>query len=119
VLLGASTAFVAVADGRFAFTVLLFVSGFFCAPTITATIDDLSRAVPAAVRGEAMGWHGSALTFGSAAGAPLVGWAIDHHGWQGGFELAGLLGIGIAVAGLAVQAVRRGSDPAQDQLERT
>lgn len=110
VLLGASTACVAVADGRLGFTVLLFVSGFFCAPTITATIDDLTRAVPAAVRGEAMGWHGSALTFGSAAGAPLVGWAIDHHGWQGGFELAGLLGIGIAAAGLAVQAVRRGQD---------
>lgn len=110
VLLGVSTACVAAADGRLGFTVLLFVSGFFCAPTITATIDDLTRAVPAAVRGEAMGWHGSALTFGSAAGAPLVGWAIDHRGWQGGFELAGLLGIGIAAAGLAVQALRRGQD---------
>jgi MFS family permease len=58
-----------------------------------------------------MGWHGSALTLGSAAGAPLVGLAIDHGGWQGGFELAGVLGLAIAVAGLGVQAVRgRGPD---------
>jgi MFS family permease len=110
-LLAGSTTLVALAEGRAMFTALLFVSGFFCAPTITATIDDLSRIVPARVRGEAMGWHGSALTLGSAAGAPLVGLAIDHGGWQGGFELAGVLGLAIAVAGLGVQAVRgRGPD---------
>ncbi|MBO9520438.1 MAG: MFS transporter [Nocardioidaceae bacterium] len=107
VLLAASTALVAVTDDRATFTVLLFVSGLFCAPTITATIDDLSRAVPASVRGEAMGWHGSALTLGGAAGAPVVGWAIDHGGWQGGFELAGFLGLAMAVAGLLVQSLRR------------
>lgn len=107
ILLAASTALVAVSDGRLMFAALLFVSGFFCAPTITATIDDLSRSVPAAVRGEAMGWHGSALTLGSAAGAPVVGWAIDRGGWQGGFELAGFLGLAIAVIGLAVQALHR------------
>lgn len=107
VLLAGSTALVAVAEGRLAFTVLLFVSGLFCAPTITATLDDLSRAVPARVRGEAMGWHGSALTLGGAVGAPAVGWAIDHHGWQGSFELAGFLGLGMALAGLVVQSLRR------------
>jgi hypothetical protein len=41
-------------EGRIAFTALLFVSGFYCAPTITDTIDDLTRTVPARVRGEAM-----------------------------------------------------------------
>jgi MFS family permease len=107
VVLAASTMLVAVADGRLAFTALLFVSGVFCAPTITATVDDLSRAVPAAVRGEAMGWHGSALTLGGAVGAPLVGLGIDHGGWQGGFELAGFVGLAMALVGLAVQAVRR------------
>lgn len=107
VLLAASTALVAVTDDRLTFTVLLFVSGVFCAPTITATVADLTRAVPARVRGEAMGWHGSALTLGGAAGAPLVGWAIDHGGWHGGFELAGFLGLGMAVAGLLVQSLRR------------
>jgi MFS family permease len=107
VLLGVSTTLVGMAEGRLAFVALLFVSGLFCAPTITATIDDLTRIVPASVRGEAMGWHGSALTLGGAAGAPLVGWAIDHRGWDGGFELAGVLGIAIAMLGLTVQAVRR------------
>jgi MFS family permease len=63
--------------------------------------------VPAAVRGEAMGWHGSALTLGGAVGAPLVGWGIDHGGWQGGFELAGFVGLGMALVGLAIQALRR------------
>jgi MFS family permease len=107
VLLGGSTILVSVTDGRAAFTVLLFLSGLFCAPTITATIDDLSRAVPDSVRGEAMGWHGSALTLGGAVGAPVVGWAIDQHGWQGGFELAGTLGVTIALLGLTVQGLHR------------
>jgi MFS family permease len=107
VVLAASTPVVALADGRLGCTALLFVSGVFCAPTITATVDDLSRAVPAAVRGEAMGWHGSALTLGGAVGAPLVGWGIDHGGWQGGFELAGFVGLGMALVGLAIQALRR------------
>jgi len=112
VLLGVSTTLVGMAEGRLEFVALLFVSGLFCAPTITATIDDLTRIVPASVRGEAMGWHGSALTLGGAAGAPLVGWAIDQRGWDGGFELAGVLGIAIAMLGLAVQALRRrGAEP--------
>jgi MFS family permease len=110
VMLGASTVLVSVAGGPILFTTLLFVSGVFCAPTITATIDELSRVVPASVRGEAMGWHGSALTLGGAAGAPLVGWAIDHGGWQGGFELAGLVGLVMAVVGFGVLALR-GRDP--------
>ena len=120
VLLAASTALVALAEGPVMFAALLFVSGVFCAPTITATIDDLTRSVPAAVRGEAMGWHGSALMLGSAAGAPAVGWAIDHGGWQNGFELAGFLGLGIAVVGLAVQGFhRRRTDGATVELDPT
>lgn len=106
VLLGASTTGVALAESRLVFTALLFVSGLFCAPTITATVDELTRLVPAVVRGEAMGWHGSALTLGGAAGAPLIGWAIDQHGWHGGFELAGALGLVLAAGGLAVMTVR-------------
>jgi predicted MFS family arabinose efflux permease len=113
ILLAGSTTLVSLGDGRLTFAALLLVSGFFCAPTITATIDELTRMVPAAVRGEAMGWHGSALTLGSAAGAPLIGLAIDHGGWQGGFELAGSLGLAIALVGLMVQALhRRGAGPA-------
>jgi len=113
--LAASTALVALAPDRGWFVVLLFVSGFFCAPTITATVDDLSRLVPAGVRGEAMGWHGSALTLGSAAGAPLVGVGIDHGGWAWGFALAGLGGLAIALVGLAVRG-RRGAEAERTQL---
>jgi predicted MFS family arabinose efflux permease len=106
VLLAASTSVVAVTDDRATFTLMLLVSGFFCAPTITATVDDLTRAVPASVRGEAMGWHGSALTFGGAVGAPLVGTAIDAGRWPAGFWVAGLVGLAMALLGIAVQVVR-------------
>lgn len=86
--------------------VLLFVSGLFCAPTLTATVDSLSRVVPERVRGEALGWHGSALTAGSAAGAPLAGVAIDHSGWHGGFVLPGIIGLAIAAGLFVVTALR-------------
>jgi MFS family permease len=86
VLLGVATSGVALAESRLVFTALLFVSGLFCAPTMTATIDELTRLVPAVVRGEAMGWHG-------------------------GFELAGALGIVLAAVGLAVIALRGSRGP--------
>jgi predicted MFS family arabinose efflux permease len=106
--LAGTTALVALAPdrSRFWFAVLLTVSGLFCAPTITATVDDLSRGVPASVRGEAMGWHGSALTFGSALGAPIIGLGLDHGGWAWGFGLAGVAGLLIALPGLFLS--RRG-----------
>lgn len=111
VALAASTAVVALAPGEAWFALLLFVSGAFCAPTITATVDALSRSVPASVRGEAMGWHGSALTLGSALGAPVIGFALDRGGWAWGFALAGIVGLAIALPGLALQ--RRGSSAVQ------
>jgi MFS family permease len=90
---------------------LLFVTGLFCAPTITATVDALSRVVPERVRGEALGWHGSAMTAGSAIGAPVAGVAIDQVGWHGGFVLPGLLGLAAALGGLAVMRQRTGTQP--------
>ena len=60
-----------------------FLAGLLCAPTITASVDQASRLVPAAVRGEAMGWHGSFLTTGGALGAPIAGVAIDRGGAAG------------------------------------
>ena len=116
VLLGASTLLVSLAHGPLVFTALLFVSGVFCAPTITATVDELSRVVPASVRGEAMGWHGSSLTVGIALGAPLAGSAIDARGAWAGFAVVGIVGAVLAVAGLAAQSVltRRSARPALD-----
>ena len=71
--LAATTAPVALAVGVPSFAVLITVSGFLCAPTITATVEQLSRQVPERFRGEMMGWHGSAMTAGSAVGAPIAG----------------------------------------------
>jgi MFS family permease len=79
---------------------IVAASGFFCAPLISATVDELNGRVPESVRGEAMGWHGSALTAGSSLGPPVVGMVLDAFGWQAGFVTAG--GVGLAVAALVV-----------------
>jgi MFS family permease len=86
----------AAAPGPVLLGVLLLLAGLCCAPTVTATVDVLSHAVPDSRRGEALGWHGAAMTAGAAAGAPLVGAAIDHSGWPAGFLLVGLIGLGVA-----------------------
>jgi MFS family permease len=83
---------------------LAFVAGLFCAPTITATVDQASRLVPAAARGEAMGWHGSFLTAGGTLGAPVAGLAIDGFGVGGGFVAVAMVGLVLAV--LAVPVLR-------------
>jgi predicted MFS family arabinose efflux permease len=57
---------------------LILPAGALCAPVITATAEQVARRVPERVRGEAMGWHGSALTVGTALGAPLAGFAIEQ-----------------------------------------
>ncbi|GAA2480276.1 MFS transporter [Terrabacter carboxydivorans] len=98
--LAATTAPVALAVGVPSFAVLITVSGLLCAPTITATVEQLSRQVPERFRGEMMGWHGSAMTAGSAVGAPVAGFAIDRGGWPYGFLVVSALGVLIAVAGL-------------------
>ena len=64
----------ALAPSVWPLAVLAFVAGLLCAPTITATVDQVSQVVPEAARGEAMGWHGSFMTAGigarSARGRP-------------------------------------------------
>jgi MFS family permease len=96
------------ADDPVTLAALLILAGVCCAPTITATVDALSRAVPDRVRGEAMGWHSSALTAGSAAGAPLAGIAIDRSGWQGGLWLPAAIGLVVAAVGLTATRRRPG-----------
>jgi MFS family permease len=78
-------------------------AGALCAPVITATAEEVTRRVPERVRGEAMGWHGSAMTVGIALGAPLAGSAIDATGPWAGFAGVGVVGAVLAVGGLAVQ----------------
>ncbi len=81
---------------------LALLAGLLCAPTITATVDEMARIVPAQVRGEAMGWHNSFLTAGGAIGAPLAGWAVDQYGPGAGFLAVAVVGGLVAVVAFAV-----------------
>jgi MFS family permease len=105
--LSVATAPMALAAGAPSLAVLAFVAGLLCAPTITATVDQVSRVVPASARGEAMGWHGSFMTAGMALGAPAAGVAIDLWGWGAGFALVALIGLVVASAGAGATRVWR------------
>lgn len=83
----------------------LIPTNLMCAPTLSSTADRISRVTPAAVRGEAMGLHSSALTLGGALGSPVVGTVVDHWNALGGFAAAGLGGVLIGV--LALPFARR------------
>jgi len=90
---------IALAPSVWPFAALAFVAGLLCAPTITATVDQVSRVVPVAAMGAAMGWHGSFMTAGSALGAPIAGLAIDQWGWRGGFVSVSMVGLVVALVG--------------------
>jgi len=98
-------------------------AGLLCAPSMTASIDQVSRIVPEAGRGEAIGWHAAFMTAGTAVGNSLGGVAIDAGGAGAGFGLSALLGVGFGVglgALLARRVVlfRRGCGSAQSMTER-
>lgn len=112
--LAAVTLPMAFASNAWTLTLLSLVAGLLCAPTITATIDQLSRRVPDTARGEALGWHGSAMTVGSGLGAPLAGVAIDWRGYGGGLVVVSLVGFVVAVLGTTLSARRLGA-PARPQ----
>jgi MFS family permease len=84
---------------------VLAPTSLMCAPTLSSTTDLVSRAAPAAVRGEAMGMQSSALTLGMALGAPVIGTVVDHWGPAGGFAAAGVGGI--LVAAVVLPLTRR------------
>jgi len=107
--LSVATIPLALAPSVWPLAALGFVAGLLCAPTITATVDQLSRVVPDAARGEAIGWHGSAMTAGSALGAPVAGLAIDHWGWGAGFVSVSLVGLAVAIVGAGASRTYRRS----------
>lgn len=90
----------AAADSLAVLAPTAFLAGLLCAPTITATVDQVTQLVPASVRGEAIGWHGSFLTAGGALGAPFAGVAIDRWGAAGGFLAVAAVGAAVALVGL-------------------
>ncbi|MDG4817730.1 MFS transporter [Micromonospora sp. WMMD956] len=100
----------------------LVPAGMLCAPTLAATADTVSRLVPAEVRGEAMGLHGSAVTVGIALGAPLAGAVIDASAPPWGFVVTGAIGLLVAAAVLPAELRRRTTStpvdlaPASDPL---
>ncbi|MBO1768099.1 MFS transporter [Allobranchiibius sp. GilTou38] len=106
--LAVTTAPMALATSPWMLAGLSLLAGIFCAPTITSTVDAISRAVPPSARGEAMGWHGSSMTAGAAFGAPIGGIAIDHFGFGGGFVSVSILGVLIALLAAAGARPRSG-----------
>jgi MFS family permease len=96
--------------------IALVAAGFLCAPSVAATVGDVTPLVPEDARGEAMGWHSTAATIGVAAGAPLAGLAIDHAAAGWGFAAAGAAGLLLAVTALGVARVSR---PAAARAEVT
>jgi MFS family permease len=90
--------------------------GALCAPSVSSTVADVSRLVPESRRGEALGWHSTAGTFGVAIGAPLAGFAIDHFGPGWGFAAAGAAGLLLALVALLLARVA-GSPRAADRAE--
>ncbi|GMA85385.1 MFS transporter [Angustibacter aerolatus] len=106
--LGALTAPVGLAPDGWWLVLTVVPAGLLCAPVMTATSEAITALVPERARGEAMGWHGSALTTGVALGAPLAGVAIDRTGAWAGFGVVGVAGVLLALLGLLVVRIRRG-----------
>lgn len=106
-VLGLLTAPIALSQTFGTLAVTSFLAGLALAPIVTATSEALAQRVPEAVRGEAMGWHGSALTTGAAVGSPLIGAIIDLAGPAEGILAASGLAVLLALVGFAMRAVRR------------
>ncbi|WP_433523202.1 MFS transporter [Nocardia pseudovaccinii] len=106
--LGAVTIPMCFAVGPVSLGVTGLVAGALCAPTLVASVDQLSRIVPEGGRGEAIGWHGAAMTLGNGIGSSLCGVAIDAGGFPAGFAAAAALGLGLGIGLLLlVKVVRR------------
>ena len=105
--LGITTVPLAFAHHPALIAVLLVLTGLFCAPSLASSVDELSAIVPASARGQVMGWHGSAATAGNAMAPPLVGWAMDSHGWAWGYVVTGMMGVVAALVLMSAVMARR------------
>lgn len=113
--MGVLTIPVGLAGGDWRWLLLaLLPSGVLCAPALSSSIETVSRRVPAAARGEAMGLHGTALLIGGAAAAPIAGAIIDGPGPGWAFAAAGL--VCVLLVGAAVPFWRRTGSPAEEPV---
>jgi MFS family permease len=103
--LGALTIPVGLAGDWWVLMLVLVPAAAMCAPTVAATAEEVARLAPPAVRGVATGLQSSAFTLGAAAGAPAVGFMVDHASPAWGFAVAGVGGL--VVAGVAALLSRR------------
>src|SRR5690606_38194954 len=93
-LMGALTVPVGLVSGGWWWLVLaLLPSGMLCAPSLSSTVESITRWVPAGARGEAMGLYGTALLIGGAASAPIPGQVIDLYGPSWAFAVAGAVAV--------------------------
>lgn len=86
---------------------LMALPGLVCAPLLSSASEKLADIVDEERRGEAMGWYGSAMTAGSAIGAPGAGIFIDTLGPGHGFMAVGIAGVVLALFAIAANKVRR------------
>ncbi|WP_336923750.1 MFS transporter [Aquipuribacter sp. SD81] len=107
--LSAATLPLALATTPLLLLVLLVPAGVLTAPTLSASADGVSRRISDENRGEAMGWHGSAVTAGFSLGAPLAGAAADALGPWSAFLVVALVSGALAALGLLL--VRRARRP--------
>lgn len=105
--LGALTLPVAIPGGLGTLLVAVFLAGLGLAPLVTTTGEAIAHRVAEEHRGEAMGWHGTAMTVGAAVGSPLFGAVIDAAGAHWGIGVAGAFAVLVAAAGIASRRVRR------------
>jgi MFS family permease len=106
-VLGLATAPMGFAPGPWWLALAILPAGFLCAPVLSATAAEVTALAPERVRGEVMGWYGSAMTAGLSLGAPLAGKAADVFGGWGGFAAVGLVGAAVGGGVLLAEAARR------------
>lgn len=86
---------------------LMILPGLVCAPLLSSASENIAELVDEERRGEAMGWYGSAMTAGSAVGAPGAGIFIDLMGPGYGFMAVGIAGVILGLFSFLAVKVRR------------
>jgi MFS family permease len=92
----------------------LLPCGMLCAPTVISANENLTRIVPPAARGEAIGLVGSAFTVGTALGAPFAGAVIDATSPAWAYAAGGMVTL-LAVA-IALPASRAARTPPSEAV---